>query len=138
MTNLTLKARETFANDLYATAVTGIEIDKAEEGFARCALTLTVQHRNAMGAVMGGVIFTLADFAFAIAANSYCLSEDKPLAWVSLGSNIQYLAQAKGNRLIAETSCVKHGRSTCVYSISVEDENENRIAIITTTGMRIN
>lgn len=138
MTNLTHKAQEQFAKDLYATKVTGIVVEMAEEGAARCSLELTAQHRNAMGAVMGGVLFTLADFAFAIAANSYCLAEDKPLAWVSLSSNVQYLAPAKGNHLTAETSCVKHGRTTCVYNISVCDENKNLIALITTTGMCIN
>lgn len=138
MTNLTLKAQETFAKDLYATEVTGIVIEMAEERMARCSLNLTVQHRNAMGAVMGGVMFTLADFAFAIAANSSCLAEGKPLAWVSLGSSIQYLSQTKGNRLTAETSCIKQGRSTCVYNITIYDENNTTLALVTTTGMRIN
>ena len=74
MTSLTHKAREIFSHDLYATESTDVKIEEAREGYARCSLTLTPLHRNAMGAVMGGVMFTLADLAFAIAANSHCLA----------------------------------------------------------------
>lgn len=138
MTNLTHKAQEVFAHDLYATEVTGIVIDAVEENYARCVLNLNDHHRNAMGAVMGGVMFTLADFAFAIAANSRCLMDGSPLRWVSLGSDIHYLGQTKGATLIAETKCVKQGASTCVYHISIQDENGKQLAIVTTTGMKTN
>ena len=138
MTNLTLKARQRFSLDRYATEVTGIRIVAAEQLYARCELTLTPQHRNAMGAVMGGVMFTLADLAFAIAANSRCLADDTPLEWVSLNSCIHYLSQPIGDSLIAETTSIKQGNSTCVFSISIHDETNKPIALITTTGMHIN
>lgn len=138
MTNLTHKAQERFAHDRYATEATGIRIEAAEEGYARCSLTLTPLHRNAMGAVMGGALFTLADLAFAIAANSHCLADEEPLQWVSLNSNIQYLGQTGGGTLVAETHCVKQGISTCVYSISIHDEHNKPIALVTTTGIHLN
>ena len=138
MTSLTHKAQERFAHDRYATEATGIRIEAAEEGYARCSLTLTPLHRNAMGAVMGGVLFTLADLAFAVAANSRCLADDKPLQWVSLSSSIQYLGQTQSENLIAETTCIKQGGSTCVYSVSIRDEHNKNIAIVTTTGIQIN
>lgn len=138
MTNLTLKARQVFANDRYATEATGVEIDNVGPLWARCRLVLGPFHRNALGAVMGGVMFTLADLAFAAAANSDRIADDLPLAWVSLSSSIQYLSQPKGTTLIAETACVKQGRTTCVYNINIHDELNNLAAIITTTGMRIN
>ena len=138
MTSLTHKAQERFADDRYATEATGIRIEAAEEGYARCSLTLTPLHRNAMGAVMGGVLFTLADLAFAVAANSRCLAADKPLQWVSLSSSIQYLGQTLGDSLIAETACVKHGGSTCVYTVTIRDEHNKHVALVTTTGIHIN
>lgn len=138
MTNLTHSAREVFAHDYYATKSTGVEIDEAKEGYARCSLTLTPLHRNAMGAVMGGVLFTLADLAFAIAANSRQLADNQPLKWVSLSSNIQYLGQTQGSTLVAETSCVKQGGTTCVYNITIHDENNKTIALVTTTGIHLN
>ena len=138
MTSLTHKARQCFVHDRYATEATGVKIDEVREGYARCSLMLTPLHRNAMGAVMGGVIFTLADLAFAVAANSRCLVDDKPLQWVSLSSTIQYLGQTHGSTLVAETNCVKPGGSTCVYSISIHDEHDKQIALVTTTGIHLN
>ena len=62
------KAREYFGNDKYATEVTGLEITEVGERFARVELDLDARHYNAINAVMGGVYFTMADFAFAIAS----------------------------------------------------------------------
>ncbi len=138
MTDLTHKAQEIFSHDIYATATTGVVIESVELDYARCSLMLQQQHRNAMGAVMGGVMFTLADLAFAAAANSFCLQEECDLSWVSLGSNIQYLSQPKSDKLIAETQCIKRGRTTCLFSITIHDELNNIIAHITTSGMKTN
>ncbi|MBO4599237.1 MAG: PaaI family thioesterase [Bacteroidales bacterium] len=138
MTNLTAEAEARFAYDHFATDVTGITIGEAGDHHAICHLQIDPTHCNAMGAVMGGAIFTLADFAFAIAANSRSIKEYEPLEWVSVSSNIQYLRQARNGMLHAEAKCVKEGKSTCVYSILVTDDQEREIALITTTGMKVN
>jgi len=41
---------------------------------------------------------------------------------------------AKGERLIAEAKCVKNGRTTCYYTISITDELGTKVAEVTTTG----
>lgn len=64
------RIREQFAKDRYATETTGIEITEVGENFARVELELDERHYNALGNVMGGVLFTMADFAFAVATNS--------------------------------------------------------------------
>ena len=84
--------------------------------------------RARLGGVMGGVPFTLADFAFAVASNW-----QKPGS-VSLSSNITFLGTAKGECLIAEARCVKNGRTTSYYRIDVTDELGNPVAAVTTTG----
>ena len=63
------EAREYFGKDLYASQQTGIVIEAAEAGYAKCSLKIEDKHRNALGQVMGGVFFTMADYAFAIASN---------------------------------------------------------------------
>ena len=83
-----------------------------------------------MGAVMGGVYFTLADFAFAVAANW------QEIGTVSLTSDIAYLGTAKGDRLTAEAVCVKNGRTTSYYRIEVKDEFGKLAAIVNTTGYK--
>jgi len=124
------RARREFAGDIYATQTTGITIDAADKDYARCSLKTGPQHMNAAGVVMGGAIFTLADFTFAVAANSESMDS------VSLTSSITYLSAARGGTLTAESRCVRSGRSTCHYIITVTDESGRVIASVSTTGFR--
>ena len=62
------EVRERFSHDRFAT-VNGAVIEEIAEGYAKCSMQINNDHKNALGAVMGGAIFTLADFAFAVAAN---------------------------------------------------------------------
>lgn len=121
--------RNIFEKDRFATE-NGAVIEEIGDHYARCSMRLASRHRNALGAVMGGASFTLADFAFAVAAN-----------WqnpgvVSQSSNITYLGTAKGEMLTAEAVCVKDGRTTGYYRIDVSDELGNQVAAVTTTGYR--
>ena len=61
------KTREFFRNDRYATE-TGAVIDEIDDHYSKCSLVLNEHHRNGVGGIMGGVYFTLADFAFAVAS----------------------------------------------------------------------
>lgn len=124
-------ARATFGRDRYATEVTGIEIVAVDKDYARCELAIDNRHRNAMGAVMGGVIFTLADFCFAVAANA------EELSVVSVSSNIVYLNAVRGTKLIAEAKCIKSGKKNCFFNITITDELETLIAELTETGTRV-
>ena len=63
------EARAFFRGDRFAVEQAGITIEEIGEYYARCSMPVTPLHKNAAGAVMGGAIFTLADFAFAVAAN---------------------------------------------------------------------
>ncbi len=124
------EVRKVFEKDRFATG-NGIAIDEVGDGYAKCSLTIEEKHRNSMGAVMGGVSFTMADFAFAVAANW------QKLGVVSLNCNIAYLGLAKGERLIAEAVRVREGHSTCYYRVDVQDELGNPVAAVTITGFRI-
>ena len=57
--------QKVFANDRFATD-NGAVIEQVDEGYAKCWLEIQPHHLNAAGTVMGGAIFTLADFAFAV------------------------------------------------------------------------
>ncbi len=124
------EVRAVFQNDRYATEVTGINIEEAAPNYARCSLKITEKHLNAMSAVMGGAIFTLADFTFAVASNVDNMST------VGLTSQITYHATAKGQNLYAEAECVKSGRSTCFFIIRVSDDLDTLVATATMTGFR--
>lgn len=122
------RIREQFAKDRYATETTGIEITEVGENFARVELELDERHYNALGNVMGGVLFTMADFAFAVATNSGDES------CVTLGSHISFLRSTKGKHLTAVAECVKKGRSTSFYQVKVVDEFGKVIAQAATDG----
>ena len=121
------QVQEMFENDRFAT-LNGARITEIGDHYARCEMELDDRHKNALGAVMGGATFTLADFTFAVASNW-----QKP-GTVSLSTNITYLGGAKGNRLIAEAHMVKDGRTTCYYRVDVTDDLGTQVAAVTVTG----
>ena len=122
------QAKEFFKNEGYAIETTGIVIEYAEPQNAVCSLTVSDKHKNGVGVVMGGAIYTLADFAFAVATNH------KESRTVSLNCNIAYLGTVKGKKLIAEAHLVKDGRSTCYYRVDVKDDLGNLVAVTNITG----
>ena len=125
------EVRKLFEGDRFATQ-NGAVIDEIGDHTATCSLVITDLHRNAMGAVMGGTYFTLADFAFAVAANW------QKMGCVSLHSDISFLSAAKGTKLIAKAVCLKDGRSTACYRVDVTDDLGNLTATVTVTGYHIN
>lgn len=125
-----IKAR--FSADTYATETTGVRIVKAEPQHAVCEMEIDRRHLNANGVPQGGAIFTLADFAFAIAVNGH--AED---ITVSQHMAITFLAAAKGKLLTAEANCVKSGRRTCLYQVDVHDELGTYVAYVTVNGFTI-
>ena len=110
-----IKARKFFDGDFYATKATGIVIEEVGEHFARCSFEISRNHQNAYGGVMGGAIFTLADYTFAVSSNF-----NQPQT-VSITSQINFIGMAKGKKLIAESRLIKDGRSTCLYEINISD-----------------
>lgn len=134
--DLTAVARKLFCGDRYACEQTGIQIVAVAPHYAQCRINLDSRHKNAMGGVMGGVLFTLADFTFAIAANSECLTESS-LHWVSLNSHITFLSNTHNTILTATSRCIRHGHNNCVYCIDIVDNDGKMLATITTTGTKI-
>lgn len=123
------EVRAIFEGDRFATE-NGAVIEEIGECSAVCSLMIKDSHRNAMGAVMGGAYFMLADFAFAVAANW------QQMGTVSLHSDISFLGAARGEKLIARATCIKNGRGTAFYRTEVTDELGNLAAVVNTTGYK--
>ena len=124
------EVRKVFEADRFATG-NGAVIEEFGDHSATCSLVITDAHRNAMGAVMGGVYFMLADFAFAVAANW------EKLECVSLHSDISFFGAAKGETLTAKAICVKDGRSAACYRVDVTDSFDKLVATVTVTGYHV-
>jgi acyl-CoA thioesterase len=114
-------------------SVWGITIDEAREGFARIQMTLRDDMLNGHGIAHGGMIFSLADTAFAYACNS------RNESTVAQNATISFLAPARGGDvLIAEAREASRSGRSGVYQVSVKTDDGRVIAEFTglsrTTG----
>ena len=122
------EARKFFSGDAFAVEQAGAAIEEIGDGYALCSMEYGEKHLNAAGTVMGGAIFTLADFAFAVAANC------GGTLTVSLSSQINFMAAPKGGKLFAKAQRIKSGRHTCFYSVEITDGETRKVAEVTVTG----
>ena len=111
----------------YEETLANIQKEYAGDHFATNAGCITTDaggagHMNAHGAVMGGAIFTLADFAFAVACNYAGVPS------VAIECNIRYYAATKGKKLIATAKTDKEGHTLGHYTVEIEDDLGKKIA----------
>ena len=123
-------AREFFYKDLFAVNM-GITLDELTEDKAVCSLELNENHKNAYGGVMGGAIFTLCDFAFAVMSNQI------HQLTVAQQVSINYLSAPKGDKLIARARCRKSGRTSSIVIVDVEDNLGRDVAQFVGTGFKL-
>jgi acyl-CoA thioesterase len=124
------EAEEYFKNDKFAYS-NGMSLVDLGEDFSVCRMDLDDRHLNANGGIMGGVIFTLADLAFAALSNNI----HKPT--VAQQVSINYLAAPKGKTLMAKADIIKSGRSSTIIQVTVTDESGQKVAIFTGTGFKL-
>ena len=125
------EARVFFGEDRFAVSAAGITIAEIGENYAKCEMPVTPRHRNAAGAVMGGAVFTLADFAFAVAANL------GGVLTVTTTASAQFIGTCKGDVLYAEARILKDGRRNCFFEVCVKDNLDNLVAVVTSTGTHL-
>lgn len=106
----------------------GMRLDVLRTGYAEAVMEITENSLNGVGIAQGGAIFTLADLAFAGAANSYGFRT------VGMNSTISFLRPGLGKSLRAKATEVSRGRRTCVYDVDVFNEDGKLIAHGTSTG----
>jgi acyl-CoA thioesterase len=115
----TLKAY--FSKDAFAEAC-GIEITEAYDGRAVTCVFILPMHLNGIGLVHGGLVFTLADMAFAAAVHT------RGRVAVSLNTAITYVKAARGARLRAVAEEVSRNSRLASYAIQVFDEDGEVVA----------
>ncbi|MYL82007.1 hotdog fold thioesterase [Desulfovibrio aerotolerans] len=116
--------RDAFAKSL------GIRLIEVAPGYARTAMDITANHRNGAGIAHGGAIFTLADLAFAVAANSH--------GKLSLGvaASIAYIKAGLGSTLFAEAREISLGSKLATYVVTISNDNDEVIASMQGTVYR--
>jgi acyl-CoA thioesterase len=101
-------------------------IDEAREGYARVRMTVRADMLNGHATTHGGMVFALADTAFAYACNS------RNVATVAQSATISFLAPSTaGDVLIAEAREASLVNRSGVYHVSVTAADGRRIAEFT-------
>lgn len=106
-----------------ATAWFGITLDAVGPGYARMQMRVAPEHLNGHGSCHGGVIFALADSAFAVACNS-----DNSRA-VAQHNQISYLSPAAlSDLLTAEARVINTVGRTGLTDVTVTAEDGRVVA----------
>jgi acyl-CoA thioesterase len=111
-----------FTNDHFA-AGCGVELVSAAPGHAIARMHIETRHHNAIGTAQGGAIFTLADFAFAVASNSH--------GTVALAANVSitYMKAVRAGLLTAEAKEISTNPRLGSYTVTVTDETGDVVAL---------
>ena len=122
------EVRNFFASDKYAMEATGIMIDEAGDDYSKVSVKINDSHLSATGHVMGGVMFVLSDFAFAVATNT------RGRMCVNTSSSIQYLFSPSDGTLFATARLVKSGKRIAFYEVDVTDDKGHDVSHAQITG----
>jgi len=103
----------------------GVEMVVVEEGRAVARMEITPSHKNFLGMIHGGAIFSLADVAFGAAANSWGTRS------MAIHITIDYLA-APGETPYLEAEVRKTGRAgrACHYGMEVRNASSEVVAVL--------
>jgi acyl-CoA thioesterase len=110
----------------------GMRIEQVAPGAVRVAMTVRPDMVNGHRICHGGIVFALADSAFAFACNSY---GDSTLA---AAASIDFLAPAReGDALTADAREVWRAGRSGIYEITVSNQRGDRIALFRGRSHRI-
>ena len=118
-------------DDRFAKSI-GAQLVEVREGYARARLTVAEQPLNGAGVCQGGVIYTLADLAFAAVANCHGILS------LGISNTITFIKSAQlGETINAE--CIEqvnhHKLPYC--DIKVSNEQGETLAIMTGLAYRM-
>ena len=118
-----LSAQALFANDS-ASRNLGVGIEDVRPGFARLRMTVRADMLNGHGMCHGGLIFSLADSAFAVACNTH------NAVTVAAAASIDFLAPAHvDDELTAEARELWRSKRTGIYEIRVSNQRGETVAL---------
>lgn len=104
-----------FKRDQFA-ADAGIELLEAAPGMAVARMKIEPRHYNAVGIAHGGVVFTLADFAFAVASNAH------GRVAVSINASIAYNKPTREGYLTARATEITANNKLATYEVRVTND----------------
>lgn len=106
---------------------TGIVVLDAKDGVATSKIDLKKYHRNPIGSVHGGCLFTMADYTGGVAVRSAGIN------CTTLSAHISYLNGAMMDStkiLFAKAEPKRVGRKIAVYDVTITDDKDKLIATV--------
>ncbi len=114
-------------DDRFAKSI-GARLVEVSEGYARAELTVTGHHLNGAGVCQGGVIYTLADLAFAAVANSHGILS------LGISNTITFIKSVQlGEKIKAE--CLEQVNHHRLPYCDIKVSNQQGEAIAMMTGL---
>lgn len=110
----------------------GIRMVEAAPGFAKANMEIQDFHLNSVGVLHGGALFTLADFAFAVASNAY------GRVALAIDAEISFFKALQSGELTATAREISLNNRLGTYLIDIYNENEELIANFKGTVYRKN
>lgn len=102
-----------FKEDPFAQKL-NMELLEWGKGYAKTALTITDEMLNFHRAAHGGLVFSLADYAFAVASNSH------GQVAVGISTNMSYVAAGElGEELVCTATEINNNGRLAIYQMEV-------------------
>jgi len=121
-----LNREDRFANSI------GAALTEIRPGYARAELTVRETHLNGAGVCQGGVMYTLADLAFAGVANS------RGILTLGIANNITFMKSGQlGDHMIAECTEQTGDTKLPYCDIRITNSKGDILAIMTGLAYRL-
>jgi acyl-CoA thioesterase len=109
----------------------GLQIDATGPGYCKLHFVVNDQHLNGFQVVHGGILFSVADSAFAFACNSH------GILTLALDANISFTRPAhSGDILTVEAKEIHQDGRTGVYEVRIINTAAELIALFKGTAYR--
>jgi len=129
MTHITAELRASMENCSYARLL-GFRLLELAEGYAKVSVVLRPEHANFLGMIHGGLVMSLADYAFECSCNTL----GQPRVALQFSTNFISAPPLEGD-LLAEARTIHAGETIALTEISVTDANGKIIARATGTAI---
>ena len=124
---------ERLNNDDRFAKFVGAQLTEICDAYAKAELTVEERHLNGGGVCQGGVMYTLADLAFAAVANSH------GILTLGISNTITFLKSAQlGDTLTAVCTEVLDHRKLPYCDIKIFNQNDQLLATMTGLAYRLN
>ena len=123
-----MKAVDLVKQDKFALFL-GIKIEECGNGRAKVSLKCGEHCLNGIGRIQGGVTYTLADYAFALAVNSAADEMEGVACAVGMSTTATFIKAGKTGVFYAEAKEISKNKTIGYYDVIVTDESGDIIVI---------